>query len=109
MLLAAVNDEAGHHSCREEGEEQHNHDAPAGTVAEMPFGAEQQKVAHIAQRFARRVNEIREAGVLRADEAPDDSRNDQGAYHITRPDMHSEQVILGQVCDEEGSDERPVE
>ena len=43
------------------------------------------------------------------DEAPDQTRNNQYTHHIASPDMNGEQVILGEVGDCKGRDQRPVE
>ena len=45
----------------------------------------------------------------RPDEAPDDPRHDQPADHVAGPDMHFEEVVLGQIGDGEGHDQGPVE
>ena len=77
-------------------------------MTEMALGAKQHQVAHVAKRGAGRVEKIGETRMRRADKAPYDPRHHQGSDQITGPDMQGEEVVLGQIGDGEGDDQRPV-
>jgi hypothetical protein len=109
LLVAAIDHEAGHDCRGEKHEQQHDHGAPARAMAEMALGAEQHEIADVTQRVGWRVDEVGEARVSRPDETPDHASQDQHADRIARPDMHLEEIVLGQISDRKGHNQGPVE
>jgi hypothetical protein len=77
-------------------------------VTEIAASAQQDEIAHIAERGGRIVEEVREARVTGRDEPPQHPRHDERPDHVTRPDMHAEKVVLGEVGDGEAGDKRPM-
>ena len=108
LLVSAINDEHGYHGRCKEEEQEKNHESAAGTVTDMTLSPKEQEVAHIAKGGRRGIRKVREARMRRPDKTPNDTRQDQNADRISGPDMHGEEVFLGQVGDREAQDQSPV-
>jgi hypothetical protein len=108
LLVAAVDHKSGHHCRRDEYQKDHDHGAAAWAVAEVALPAKPDEIAHVTNCGGRVINEVGEARVARADEAPQDSRHDQEADQIAGPDMQVKQVALGEIGDVKASDQAPV-
>ena len=78
-------------------------------MTEVALGSKQNEIAQVSERRTRAVDEVREACMAWSDEAPKQTCDNQHTDNIPGPDMHREQVILGEIGNCKGSDQRPVE
>ena len=78
-------------------------------MAEIAGSPAAHEVDEVEQGRDRSEQEVGEARVLRAHEAPDDPQQHEAADEVARPDVQGEGPVLGQVGDGEGQRQGPVE
>jgi hypothetical protein len=109
LMFPAINHKAGDDRGGQEEKKENHHSAPARAMPEMALSTKQDEIAYIAECSGSIVDEVREARSCWPDKPPRHSRHDQRADYIARPNMQSEQIILGKIGDGEGHDQGPME
>ncbi len=75
----------------------------------MPGRAEQGEVAEIPECREGTEQEIGKPRVPGSDEAPENAQQHEPADRVAGPDMQRHDLVFGEISDEEGNGQRPVE
>ena len=109
LALQSENDQAAAGGREDADQQQQHHPSASGVMAKRALGVAGCKVLQVMEHRRRAAHEITEAGMLAADETPDNARCNQRQNGVARPRMHGSGIVASEVGEGEQADQAPVE